>query len=233
MPDPVLVDVDIANHALGRIGAAPIQALDEDTDLAGQVAAVYNDVLDAAHAVYQWRWAQRTGPLDALAPPIGAVYSGLGWYFPQAATVGAFNGWFAAFSFPRDALGPPLGLYRRWPAETLREFRVEGQIVYTQAGPVFGSFVRRLSPDQWPPGFRIAVATWLAAELAVPVTHDKDLAASLRQDALGSPAQAMQGGLMGRAIALDGATGGSIVSAVQDDVLTRARYTGTGGWWGD
>lgn len=220
MPDPVLVDVDVINRALGRIGAGVIQARDEDTDLAAQVKAVYDDTVDNAFASYQWKWARRTRALDALAPPAPVA----------PATIGTFNGWPAAFAFPADALSQPLGLYRSWPSETLRHFAVEGRTVYAREQVLFGTFILRQAPDQWPPGFRAAVATWLAAELCIPVTHDKDLAEQLMQAAVGAPSEGMRGGLMGRAIAFDLGTGGSTASAMQDDVITHARYEGS--WWG-
>lgn len=232
MPDPILVDVDIVNRALGRIGAAPIQSLDEDTELAGQVASVYNDVVDVAHAVYQWKWARQTSALDALAPPPGAISTGDGWTIPGSTLAGAFNGWTNAFAFPADALSGPLALYTSWPNGTLRDFAVEGTTVYARRSALLGTFIRRRSPDQWSAPFRMAVTTWLAGELAIPVTHDKDLATQLIEKAVGSANEGMRGGLIGRAIAFEVATGGSISSAMQDDVVTHARFEGPwhGSW---
>lgn len=214
MPDPVLVDITIINRALARIGGGAITSTDEDTELAASVMAVYPDVVDVAHAAYPWKWARRTAKLDQLA-------------------VTPINGFSKAYGFPADALGQPLKLSDRpnCADNPLRRFSVEGRTVYANCDAVYGAFVMRIAPSDWPPSFRLAVTVWLSAEFCVPVTHDANLADALRKTAIGAPSEEMRGGLLGRAIALDVSSGGGVAPLLADDPLTSARFDGP--WHGD
>lgn len=210
MPQP-FSDVDIMNRALARIGAGTLMSPDEDSDLARQVTAVYDDVIESALAAYAWNWARRTFALQRLAAAPATGYA-------------------CAYAAPAMAVGDPLRLWtdarRRAP---LRDFLWEGREVHADAAAVFGVFVVRMEPEAWPALFRAAVTDWIAARLCVPVTHDDKLASLLEQSAVGSPSDYMRGGLMGRAIARDAAA--SPPQPLQgDDALTSARYElGPGG----
>ncbi|MCW2317475.1 hypothetical protein SAMN06265338_103219 [Rhodoblastus acidophilus] len=208
-------DVTICNRALARLGGGQIVSLDEDTDLARQCVAVYDDLLEAALTLYHWKWPRRTKALDRLdeVPENGYLY---GYGFPAG-----------AISNPIKVLADP-----RNPDYPLREFVVEGRTLYTNAIAVWGAFVFRLSPDLWPPVFRLAFQTWLSAALAIPVSQDANLAAQLEQQAIGAPSEQGRGGIMGRAIAIDGATSGGDAPALASDPLTSARYEGAP-WYGN
>jgi hypothetical protein len=215
MPDPVLADIDIINRALGRIGGGAIMAIDEDTELAGQVMSVYPDIVDVAHTAYQWKWARRTCALDLLSEtPV--------------------NGWKYAYGFPADALSQPLALLAdpKLPDYPVRDFAVEGRKVYVMCEKaLWGAFILRIAPSDWPPLFRAAVTTWLASALCVPVTHDSSLKQLLEREAYGTPEEGMRGGLMGRAIGVDAATGGNPAPLLASDPLTAARWDGP--WHGN
>ncbi len=206
-------DATILNRALARIGAGAVTGRDEDTDLARQAWAVYDDTVEAGLALYHWKWPLRTVRLDRLAGEPG-------------------NGWDYAFQAPSTALGPPQALfsYPRTPQHPLRDFQVEGGTVYADVADLWGRYVVRLAAAEWPPLYRVALTMWLAAELAVPVTHDSTLASALRQEVFGSPSEAGRGGLMGRAIALDTAGSGDPSPILASDPLTGARFDGP--WWG-
>lgn len=207
-PDPVLVDEDIVNRALGAIGGGSITSLDEDSELALSVIAVYPDVVDAAHAAFQWRWARKTKRLDRLDEK------------PE-------NGFLHAFGFPVDAIGNPLALFANPRNRTPHaDFAVEGRTVYADPHELHGSFIMRQSPALWPPLFRAAVTMWLQSRFALSVTHDATLAQALEADAIGTPSQGMQGGLMGRAIAVDVAQGGARGGMSDRNPLTNARFDG-------
>jgi hypothetical protein len=203
-------NVTIANRALARIGGGAIGAFDEDTPLAAQVRAVYDDTVEAALTAYQWSWARRTSKLDKLAGDNP-------------------SGYVNAFGFPAGALGDtPLALFRepRNPDLTERNFRVEGRTIYCDADALWGSFIVKISPDLWQPLFRLGVTTLLAAELCIPVAHDKDLAAQLREDAIGAKSEGGRGGMIGRAIGVDAAGGGTRAPLAASDPITSARFTG-------
>ncbi len=204
MPQP-LSNTDIMNRALARIGAGTIMSLDEDSDLARQVGAVFDDVVESALAAYSWNWARRTFGLQRLSESPATGYA-------------------HAFDAPAAAVGEPLRLWsdarRRTP---LRDFLFEGRQVHCDDVAVWAVFVVRCEPELWPALFRAAVTDWVAARLCIPVTHDDKLAMQLEQAAVGSPSDYMRGGLMGRAIARDAAS--SPPQPLQaDDALTAARH---------
>lgn len=213
MPQP-LSETDVMNRALARIGAGTISSPDEDSALARQVTAVFDDCLEAALAAYAWNWARRSFALQRLAdPPV--------------------TGYAYAYAVPADAVGEPLRLWsdaaRKSP---LRNHLFEARQVHCDDDAVFGSFVVRMEPEFWPALFRAAVIDWIAARLAIPVGHDDKLAALLEQGAVGSPSDYMRGGLMGRAIGRDAASSAA-QPLLASDPLTGARVDGApslGGW---
>lgn len=206
-------DLRVINKALARIGGGQVFAVDEDTDLAAQAFAVYDDLLDAAIELYDWWWPRRTVQLEAL-PAVPFGYS-------------------RAFAFPALAVGGPSALYgnrtdRRTP---IRDFLVEGRTVAVNSDVCWGNFAMRVSPAEWPAAFRLAFTVWLAGNLAVPVSHDVNLGDELEQKAIGAPSEGGRGGLMGRAIAMDTARSGGVAPMLAADPLTSA-HQGSDGWSG-
>lgn len=204
--------VAVVNEALARLGSQPIAALDEDTAVARKVAQIYPTVVGSVFAVERWRFAQRTRRLDRLAEA------------PQ-------TGWRYAYALPGDRIGEPVRVLAnpRTPDRPLRAFAVEGSELHCDQEAVWVSCVVDVDPTQWPALFRAAIVVALAADLAVPQTHDRDLAEDLRRQAWGTPGEGGRGGLVGRAMARDAAQqpGPSLGAS---DVLTGARYDGP--WYG-
>lgn len=211
MSDPVVAPVDIANRALAMIGSPPITSLEDDTDRARAVLASLFTIIDTAHALYHWKWARKRFQLDKSADvPLG---------------------WKSAFVYPNAALSHPLGLYtdpKCQQGSLLRDYDTEGRTVLCNAESLYGRFIIRQDPSLWPPGFTLAVTTWLAASFAVPETHDVDLGQSLLAQAIGNASEGMRGGLIGRAIAVDVATGGAEDSLTTNEPVTSARFDGPG-----
>lgn len=189
-------DRTIINNALRRIGAAPIGALDEDTDLANQVVAVYRDRVDALLALYEWPFAAKTYALAQIAETTGNGYDATAKKF--------LTGWRHAFALPGDRLALPWRVLAdpRQPDNPLRDFAIEQDILYSDHKPLWATVPVRAAPQVWPPAFRLAATVLCAADLCVPVTHDAKLAAELRQEGEGSPADGGRGGLIGKTIAL-------------------------------
>lgn len=204
-----LTDVDMINAGLNRFAGGAIAALDEDSDLAEQTVQLYRDVVDSAFSAYLWTWARRTRSCERADEEIQ-------------------NGYAYAFSLPAGMIGQPIAVLvdPRDPERPLRQFAIEGRTLYCDFEKIWVSGIYRFEPEAWPPLFRHAVTTWLASEFCVPVTHDKDLAERLRISAIGTPAEQMRGGLMGRAISVDASGGGSIPAANTEDPITAA-------WHGD
>jgi hypothetical protein len=202
-------DVTICNRALTRIGGGQITSFDEDTDLARLCVAIYDDLVEGAFTLYHWKWPRRTRALDRLSetPANGMLY---------------------AFGFPAGALSQPLKVLDspRDANRPFRDFTMEGREIYANRDTLWASFIFRISPDQWPPVFRLGVTTWLASALAIPVSQDVNMKASLEAEAIGSPSEQGRGGIIGRAIAIDGATSGGEAPLLASDPVTAARYDG-------
>ena len=204
----------VINRALARIGASPLTDTDTDDPQTRQAMAIHEDLVDAIFGLYDWRWARRTVALEAIdGDPFG--YS-------------------SRFRFPAEALGPPRALFTgpHTRAVPLRDFRVEGRTVAADADALWGTFVCRIDPADWPSAFRLAYTVWLAASLAVPITHDAGLKQVLEQEALGTPSEGGRGGLLGRAIGVDAAGSGGVAPLNAADPLASARF-GSGSWSGD
>lgn len=203
MAEPITY-LTIINRALARIGAAPIFDLEDDDDLTRQVLAVHDDLVEAIFGLWSWKWAMRVRKLE------------------KTAEVPAL--WTSAFAFPAEAVSGPKAVFdsadRR--ARPLRDFAVEGRVVYADRDELWGRFILRIDPNEWPPVFRLAYTVWLASAFAVPVTHDEKLKGTLEIEAVGTPSEGGRGGLVGRAIAMDAADSGAEAAISTDDTLTDA-----------
>lgn len=176
----------VINEALGRLGSAPIFALDEDTDRARSCTLIYATEIDALFGAHRWNFAQRTVRLDRLDET------------PE-------NGWRCAFALPGERVGLPVRVMVKAgrPDAPLRTFAIEGDRLYAEPRELWATFVMRVEPQQWLPTFRKAAALAVAAALAMPISEDRNKAESLREECFGPPPQGGVGGLVGRAIAED------------------------------
>lgn len=221
-----LTHLNIMNAALARIGGGSIMDENEDSDLAAQVRAVYYDRVDAIFGMHPWKFAGKTYKLDAIAPTAENGYDATDKKF--------ITGWKYAFALPGARLGEPRRIMAdpRRPDDPFREFYIEAGIVYADRAPIWGAFTVRADPSVWVsnPLFKLAVTTGVAADLCVPVTHDKGLAEAIQQDFEGMPSEGGRGGLLGRAMGKDLA-GAPVSSPLRSDPLTSARRD-AGSWHG-
>lgn len=199
-------DLQIANNALARIGEGSIASFDEESPLARQVSAIYRDRIDVLFS-WPWNFSRRTYKLQRMDET------------PD-------NGWKYAFALPSERLSPPRTVLRdpRQPKNPFRDYAVEGGNLYADIAELWATVSVRVDPSLWPPSFRILATVAAAADLCVPVTHDKDLADQLRGEAYGLPSEGGRGGLMARAIADDIATS-PIAAPLSRDPLTDARLS--------
>jgi hypothetical protein len=191
----------IMNAALAMIGAGAIGAEDEDSDLANQVVTIYYPRIDALLGMYEWSFSAKTYKLDEVAKTSDNDY--------DVAEDKFQTGWRHAFKLPGTALGGPRCVLTdpRMPNLPLREFMVEQNIIYADRCPLWATVTVRSDPQVWKPDFRVAATKVVAAEFCVPVTHDSNLAAILREEAEGDPQRDNgRGGLLGRALGADAAT---------------------------
>lgn len=217
MPQPQTIDDrTIINSGLARIGASPIGALNEDTPKARQCLAVYYPLIDDLLGRRQWSFADQVYRLDALAHD--ALNN---WDATQNKFI---NGWLYGYALPAVRLSPPHRVLRdpRRPDDPWREFTVEGGYLYCDYTPIWALFTVRARPDVWAPAFQRAATVLAAADFAVPIMHDANLAAALRAEGHGTPEQNGMGGLIGMAAVQDAGRGRTNAPAWRDP-LTDAR----------
>jgi hypothetical protein len=210
-------DRTIVNNALARVGASPLAALDEETPKARQVRAIYGDTIEPLLGGHDWSFNRVTYALDAIAATAENDYVASDRKFK--------SGWRYGFALPGTRLGPPWVVLRdpRMPKDPLRDFAIEGAALYCDVSAVWARVGVRAQPDVWPPYFRLAATIGVAAALAIPMAHDKDLAQRLLAEFQGTPQEGGRGGLIGKAIGQDRA--GAPVSAPHwRDPLTDARF---------
>ena len=63
---------EIVNSALLRLGASPIQSLDEDSEFARLASATYAGILDDVLADHAWNFAAAFAELTRIDPPAGS-----------------------------------------------------------------------------------------------------------------------------------------------------------------
>lgn len=167
--------IQICNMALGKLGADPISALTEDNKKARYCNLFFDDLRDELLRMHPWSFAAvRT----ALASP----------------DVDPPGKWSYAYQLPVNCLSA-LFLETATGMKSA-EFIIEGRILYTgEKNAVLVYTARVEDPVQFDQLFTRALASRLAAELAIPITDsntkmqamwtlfEKDLAAARDADA--------------------------------------------------
>lgn len=197
----------LINSALAAFAATPLQAVSSDTP-AGQAADLaYESTVDACLGCYPWSFAKKTVPLARLdETPV--------------------NGYPFVFQMPSERLSLPLKLLRdpRDPDTPYKSWTVEGGQVFADDEPLWGVFVFRVDPEDWPPVFVQAVIYALAAALVVPISGNPgDNAEAMRRLAFGTQAENMRGGWLGQAMQADARNQPSRVLGLNDNPLASLR----------
>lgn len=219
MPDETLDDqaIRIINEALRRFGAGEIFATDEETELAGQVVPLYASTIDALLALDDWSFARKTYKLDARAAVADNGY--------DTAAKKFINGWRYSYILPGTRLSGPRRVLTdpRQPFDPLREFHLEEGYLFADRTPLWAVFTVAVAPSTWSALFRQAAIELLAGAFCVPVTHDKNLAATILERAQGKPEMNGRGGLVGVALMADMASAPRQAPFWRDP-LTAARW---------
>lgn len=154
--------IDVANEALGMVGADRIAAFDDGSAEGEQVSAHYETLVGKAlltpgGAPFRWSFATRQEPLTLLSDP------------PEAR-------WTHAYQMPVDCLRLHAVTQHRWPIE----FATHGDRILTDtAGPLVADYTVRAAEEEWPLDFLAAVVGELAARLAMSLNENADLAANI------------------------------------------------------
>lgn len=208
MPEILIKPTDICNRALARIGGAVIDDIeDEDSDLARACNLIYATELEASLAKYPWPFALKTFKLSKIKDD------------PD-------SGWKASFALPGEALGFPFKFTYspRTPHAFIRDYEIEAGEFHCDYAEAWARCIVRTDPDVWHPDFRKAIIVGIASALAIPISHDVQLAEKLRVEAYGRPDQEGRGGLIGQAITTMIAAAPPIGGMYDDNPLTNARY---------
>lgn len=200
--------VTLANRALARIGQAPTFSLDSADQRAAKIHMAWQDCLDRCFSLHDWSWARRTTKLPRRS---------------ECPT----NGWCHGFDLPGDRIGDPLKVLAcpRDPSLPLRDFDIEGGVLYADVCDVWVRVRVAVDPVTWEPGFRSAFVVAFAGFLAVPLQQDADLEAQLFGVAFGTPSRDQTGGLFGRLIAQNRAGSPLGSPLLRSDPLTDARFS--------
>lgn len=153
--------VDLANMALGHLGAKNIRILNDASQEAIWARTFLRPAVEQTLEAYDWGFARR---YTLAAQLIDVV--------PRP-------GWANAYAFPNDAAAIR-GLARHWPGEPVAKFEIgsnaEGaRVVYTDhVGPYIVYTARDAEETTATPMFISAAARRLAFLMAFPLTKNRD-----------------------------------------------------------
>lgn len=155
-------NIDVANQALSMIGNEEISAFDDGSAEAKAVANCYETTVGAAllspgGAPFRWSFATRQDLLaQLLADPTAR--------------------WDHAFQIPTLCLRLHAVTKGGYPIA----YGIHGDhIVADTAGPLVADYTYRAPENVWPADFLRCVVGELAAQLAMSMNEDKDLAATI------------------------------------------------------
>lgn len=148
--------IEIINFALAYLGEPPINAISDDNAAARAVVTIYDLTRDQVLRDHFWNFAIRRATLA------------------QSANVPAF-GFTRFFDLPADFLR-----LRSFNPSFHPPYRLEGRMIATDEDSAEIVYVSRDAPEaDFDPTFVDALATRLAANLAMAITNSQDLEASL------------------------------------------------------
>lgn len=186
------VEVDIANVALLRIGQlATIADMNEDTPQAQAVKAIFSHARDAVLEAFMWPFATFRATLNVIAsvdddPDDANLRSGWGYVYQLPNLCIAPRYIWPGTNNPGEGQEVPFTIEGdETRGRVLLTDHEEAELVYTKLVDV---------PARWSPMFRDALATRLAADLAMSVAKKPDLGLGLFRmfDSLISRAAAAQ-----------------------------------------
>ncbi|GAA2871927.1 hypothetical protein GGQ99_000964 [Aminobacter niigataensis] len=198
----------IVNWALAEIGLAPSFSIDQETTLGGVVDMFWPRAIGHCFGLHDWTFCRRTSQLtrQAAKPVTGYRYG---------------------FDLPGDKIGQPMKLLSDPRRETpIRDSRIEGRTLFADEETVYAVCKVAVDPQIWDWQWAGAFATAFSSWLAVPLLQDIELAAEKRAEAFGTRSEGGTGGVFGRLIAQDRASGPVGSNLLANEPLTSGRFTG-------
>jgi hypothetical protein len=156
-----VTDIEIVNFALGEVGSNLITSFDDLSAEATLAKAQYKSIRDAVVISREWTFAKTRYVLaqDAVAPAFGYLYQ---------------------FVLPTNVLRV-LRVYDTTGLDTstqLDDWIREGFRVLTNTlGPIYAEVLVRVDESAFAPDMAIALANRLAAEWAIPLSENRQIAA--------------------------------------------------------
>lgn len=150
-------EVDICNLALTQLREQPITSLTDDASEAAQLCdRLYADARDWVLRAHPWNFAVRRRSLAQVSP-------------------GPDFGYVNAFALPADPFC--LRVMTVNDPGTYTRYKIEGRQLLTDDGSVNLVYVARvIDVNTYDAGFVQALAAYLAAQLAYPLTANRNLA---------------------------------------------------------
>lgn len=198
----------IVNWALSELGMAPSFSIDEESPLGALVDIFWPRCIGHTFGLHDWTFCRRTSRLtrQTAEPETGYRYG---------------------FDLPGDKIGQPMKLLTDPRREIpIRNSRIEGQTLYVDEDTVYAVCKVRVDPKIWDWQWASAFATALSSYLAVPLLQDTDLALEKAAAAFGTRSEGGAGGIFGRLIAQDRASGPVGSNLLANDPLTAGRFSG-------
>jgi len=190
---PSPTQVRIANMALAKFGAIPIQSFDEASPAGSAVSLLYSEVVRGIFAEYPWNFAKLTVPLQlGAATPLSDGMLPAGWQF--------------AYQLPPNLIGMPSRIIanNRYPDGPELRFEIQGDVVYSNQPALWAIGVYYVDEASWPAHFVSAVVACLAAELCMAISGAaNNVLPGLELKAWGRPEDGRMGGKLGQAKLID------------------------------
>lgn len=196
----------VVNWALVELGMSPTFTTDDATTLGGVVDIFWPRCEAICFGLHDWTFNRKTFLLtrQAETPVTGYAYG---------------------FDLPGGRLGEPRKFLSDPRRETpVRDTRIEANTVFADEPVLYAVCTVRVAVSAWDPMFADAFAVALAAQLAVPLLQDVEMAGDKEQLAFGDRRQAGTGGRFGRLIAQNLAAHPKGSPFLREDPLTAARW---------
>lgn len=179
--------LDIVNAACMRIGAEPLQDIDEETSGGMAASLLYEEIVDFNLGLNPFSFAREMRQLSKLS------------------TATPLTGWLYVFDIPGQHFGPPMWLTDDItnPDRRFTRYTLSAGQVHSDADPLYGSILFRPDPQRWSATFRSATIAALAAQLSLALASDRSLYKELQTEAYGTPTENHRGGKMRTAITQD------------------------------
>jgi hypothetical protein len=179
--------VNIANAALARIGADPVQDFNDDDDEGRAAGFAYERVVEFNFGIYPFSFAKEIRQLSvnsAATPLSGFTY---------------------VYDLPPERLGQPIYITDDVtdPDRRFSKFALVGSEVHASPDALFAMIRFLPAPNLWSPTFKSATISALCADFALSIAHDKSLADQMHRLAYGTSSENYRGGELGAAMRAD------------------------------